>query len=148
MGAPPQHPFFLKAISSLKQYDRGWVFPYITVMYSTGPLFLSVLWKEYLKRDIPEESRIRVIMLEEYSNHDWSFFTYHKGGTWETKDVPILFWMVKHWQRVIWFVFIFCVWMGSCVWRRQRRRIQRRTGKALRDSNRFSDYKLKIDSEV
>ena len=47
MGAVPHHPFFTLVIESLIPYDRNWRFPYITVMYSTGPLFLSVIWQEY-----------------------------------------------------------------------------------------------------
>ncbi|MCJ1227071.1 hypothetical protein MMC12_003726 [Toensbergia leucococca] len=48
MGATPQHPFFLRVIDSLQSYNKNWQLPYVTVMYSTGPLFLSVIWKEYM----------------------------------------------------------------------------------------------------
>lgn len=66
MGSVPQHPFFLRVIQSLQSYSRNWQVPYVTVMYSTGPLFLSVIWKEYMaevKGD--EEKRVRILMPEE-----------------------------------------------------------------------------------
>jgi mannosyltransferase OCH1-like enzyme len=45
MGSVPHHPFFKLVQEKLKSYDRSWVLPYITVMASTGPLFLSVIWR-------------------------------------------------------------------------------------------------------
>lgn len=93
MGSVPQHPFFLKVIKSLQQYDRHWVLPYITVMYSTGPLFLSVIWKEYMKDSPSEISRVRILMPDEYMNHSWSFFTHHAGNSWHRKDARFIFWV-------------------------------------------------------
>lgn len=96
MGSVPQHPFFLKVIKSLQQYDRHWVLPYITVMYSTGPLFLSVIWKEYMKDSPSEISRVRILMPDEYMNHSWSFFTHHAGNSWHRKDARFIFWVSMH----------------------------------------------------
>jgi mannosyltransferase OCH1-like enzyme len=65
MGSVPQHPFFLRVIESLQLYNRNWRVPYITVMYGTGPLFLSVIWKEYIRWGTTEEGRVRVLMPDE-----------------------------------------------------------------------------------
>lgn len=65
MGSIPQHPFFLRVIDSLQPYNRRWPLPYVTVMYSTGPMFLSVIWKEYIRWGTTEEARVRVLMPEE-----------------------------------------------------------------------------------
>ncbi len=93
MGAVPQHPFFLRVIEELQSYNRNWQLPYITVMYSTGPLFLSVIWKEYIGEDRNEESRVRVLMPDEYNKHAWSFFTHHRGSSWHGKDAMFIFWV-------------------------------------------------------
>ncbi|KAJ5763427.1 hypothetical protein N7533_002108 [Penicillium manginii] len=93
MGSVPQHPFFLRVIESLQQYDRKWPLPYITVMYSTGPLFLSVIWKEYIQDTPSEMNRIRVLMQDEYKNHPWSFFTHYTGNSWHGKDAQLIFWV-------------------------------------------------------
>lgn len=93
MGAIPQHPFFLRVIESLQSYDRSWVLPYITVMYSTGPLFLSVVWKEYMLSEPDEIGRVRILMPDEYNKHSWSFFTHHEGSSWHGKDARLIFWV-------------------------------------------------------
>lgn len=66
MGSVSQHPFFLRVLESLQGYNRNWRVPYITVMYSTGPLFLSVIWKEYTRWGNIEEERVRILMPDEY----------------------------------------------------------------------------------
>lgn len=97
MGSVPQHPFFLRVIELLQQYDRHWLLPYITVMYSTGPLFLSVIWKEYMQDKPSELGRVRILMQEEYNRHSWSFFTHHTGNSWHGKDARLIFWVsVSH----------------------------------------------------
>ena len=101
MGAIPQHPFFLHVINSLQGYDRHWLLPYITVMYSTGPLFLSVLWKEWMVTHARESTnwrgRVRVLMPEDYSAHAWSFFNRYEGSSWHGNDAHFIVWMAAHW---------------------------------------------------
>lgn len=48
MGSAPHHPYLARVLDHLQRYAHSWVLPYITVMLSTGPLFLSVMWKEYM----------------------------------------------------------------------------------------------------
>lgn len=131
MGSVPQHPFFLKVIKSLQQYDRHWGLPYITVMYSTGPLFLSVIWKEYMKDSPSETNRVRILMPDEYKNHPWSFFTHHTGNSWHRKDARLIFWvstihriklnllltskMGQHWQLVTLCGFLFAAAAVVCL---------------------------------
>jgi mannosyltransferase OCH1-like enzyme len=100
MGAVPRHPFFLKAIDSLPEYNRKWVLPYITVMASTGPLYLSVIWRHYNNANPEGDDRIRILFPDEYNNHSWSFFTHHLGNSWHDKDVELIFWMARHWMVI------------------------------------------------
>lgn len=46
MGSIPHHPFFERVIQSLERYANNYGMPYITVMSSTGPLFLSIIMIE------------------------------------------------------------------------------------------------------
>lgn len=92
MGSIPQHSFFLKVMESLQAYDRYWFLPYITVMYSTGPLFLSVIWKEYMPRSFGMD-RVRVLMPDEYNGFPWSFFTHNVGNSWHGADAQLIFWV-------------------------------------------------------
>jgi mannosyltransferase OCH1-like enzyme len=98
MGAVPEHPFFVYVTEQIQSYDRSWLLPYITVMGSTGPLFLSVLWRHWVSLggnvgDGPDGGRVRIIFPEEYNGHDWSFFTHHLGNSWHAADVQLIFWV-------------------------------------------------------
>jgi hypothetical protein len=100
MGSVPQHPFFLRVIELLQKYDRHWLLPYITVMYSTGPLFLSVIWKEYMQDKPSEAGRVRILMQDEYNKFSWSFFTHHRGNSWHGKDAHLIFWVSRYFQSI------------------------------------------------
>ncbi|KAJ5831762.1 hypothetical protein N7474_000073 [Penicillium riverlandense] len=112
MGSVPQHPFFLRVIELLQQYDRQWFLPYITVMYSTGPLFLSVIWKEYMQEHPSEMSRVRILMQDEYNKCSWSFFAYHTGNSWHGKDAHFIFWMGQHWMFLTFCGFLLAAVVG------------------------------------
>ena len=116
MGAMPQHPFFLRVIESLQPYNRNWGMPYITVMYSTGPLFLSVIWKEYIRGTRPPSDHVRILMPDEYSKAAWGFFKIVKGSSWHGKDAQTIFWMGKHWLLLTVTGFAIAGVVGSCLW--------------------------------
>ncbi|KFZ16638.1 hypothetical protein V501_02125 [Pseudogymnoascus sp. VKM F-4519 (FW-2642)] len=98
MGAIPHHPFFERVIQSLERYANNYGMPYITVMSSTGPLFLSIIWKQYMSEERPEQDHVRVLMPPEYRNNAWSIFYIAKGNSWHGKDAQTIFWMGKHWM--------------------------------------------------
>jgi mannosyltransferase OCH1-like enzyme len=98
MGAVPHHPFFERVIVSLEKYARSYGMPYITVMSSTGPLFLSIIWKQYKWEARPAEDRVRVLMPPEYRNNEWSVFKIVTGNSWHGKDAQTIFWMGRHWM--------------------------------------------------
>lgn len=116
MGAVPNHPFFLTVIDSLPEYNRNWVLPYITVMGTTGPLFLSVIWRHYSSAGPTDNQRVRILFPDEYNNHPWSFFVHHRGNSWHGKDVQLIFWMNRHWLVltvagfIVGFSAIFGIW--------------------------------------
>jgi len=102
MGAVPQHPFFLRVIESLQGANRKWVLPYITIMASTGPLFLSVIWKKWMSEhaglvDANWPGRVRVLTPDMYNKYEWSFFKTYKGSSWHGKDARLIFWAGRNW---------------------------------------------------
>ncbi|QHS76674.1 mannosylinositol phosphorylceramide synthase catalytic subunit SUR1 [Saccharomyces paradoxus] len=90
MGSVPRHPFFLKALKSLKHYDKYWFIPYMTIMGSTGPLFLSVIWKQYKRWGIPTNGTIRILQPAYYKMHTYSFFSITKGSSWHLDDAKLM----------------------------------------------------------
>jgi mannosyltransferase OCH1-like enzyme len=114
LGSVPRHPFYKLVIDSLEAYDRNWLVRYITIMYSTGPLFLSVTWIEFLHglgRKGGEMDRVRVLAREEKEGDSYGFFNNLQGGSWHGKDVETIFWMGRHWfvVTVVGFVIGFAV---------------------------------------
>lgn len=96
MGSVPKHPFFSKTINSLKKYQNNWIVPYITIMYSTGPLFLSVIWKQYIRWGNPESGIVKIIMPNDYKSGPDAFFKISKGSSWHQGDASYLVLMSKH----------------------------------------------------
>ena len=90
MGSVPRHPFFLKALKSMKHYDKYWFIPYMTIMGSTGPLFLSVIWKQYKRWGIPKNGTVRILQPAYYKMHSYSFFSITKGSSWHLDDAKLM----------------------------------------------------------
>lgn len=131
MGATPQHPFFLRVIESLQGANKKWVLPYITIMASTGPLFLSVVWKQWISEHSGSEytspsvsgtdqqdwpGRVRILMPDEYNKHAWSFFQTYKGSSWHGKDAQLIFWMGRNWMLLTALGFMLAALVGLGVW--------------------------------
>lgn len=121
MGAVPQHPFFLRVIESLSGANKKWLLPYITIMASTGPLFLSVIWKGWLSEhsDVSGTEwagRVRVLMPDEYNKHAWSFFQTYKGSSWHGKDAQFIFWMGRNWFLIFIAGWLLAAIVGLAMW--------------------------------
>lgn len=143
MGSVPHHPFFTLVIESLIPYDRNWKLPYVTVMYSTGPLFLSVIWQEYKRGrgargiadgisgitgggvgglagsgrwDGSEAGRVRILQMDEYNRMPWSFFRWHGGSSWHGDDARLIFWMGRHWMLLTAAGFLIAGIVGLGFW--------------------------------
>ena len=55
MGCVPQHPYFVMLIASLESYNHNWIMPYLTIMNSAGPHFVSMVWESYLRHQSQNE---------------------------------------------------------------------------------------------
>jgi len=97
MGAVPGHPFFKEVIENLRPMARNWHMPYLTVMASTGPLFLSLVWLSYKRHVTLDQDRVRILLADEYMSKPWSFFLHFQGSSWHDGDSGVFFWMKSHW---------------------------------------------------
>jgi inositol phosphorylceramide mannosyltransferase catalytic subunit len=120
MGASPRHAFFLYVIDQLQAYDRSWILSYLTVMSTTGPLFLSIVWKKYmalhLKENVDWSGRVRVLTPAQYSELDSSFFEPYGGSSWHGNDARAFLWMGDHWLLVTVTGFSIGAFFGLCIW--------------------------------
>ncbi|KAF4635813.1 hypothetical protein G7Y89_g2290 [Cudoniella acicularis] len=116
LGSKPGHPYYRLVIQNLKAYNRNWLVPYITVMYTTGPLFLSALWIQYLKmRSGLDENRIMLLFPDVKEGDSYGFFNNVQGGSWHGPDFEMIQWMGRHWfvVTVLGFVIGFSI-TGLC----------------------------------
>lgn len=90
MGSVPNHPFFLKVIQDLEKYQRNWLVPYITIMMSTGPLFLSIMWKQYKRWGVPEAGKVRILLPQNYKGTTSSYFAIVRGSSWHMGDANFI----------------------------------------------------------
>ncbi|EMR10868.1 hypothetical protein PNEG_01015 [Pneumocystis murina B123] len=96
MGSVPYHPFFVFVINHLKSSSGNWIFPYLTVMATTGPLFLSVMLEKYmffLSSDAFALEHVRIVT-PDISN---KIFKNFHGSTWHQKDAWFFFWLQRYW---------------------------------------------------
>jgi mannosyltransferase OCH1-like enzyme len=105
MGSAPNHPFYVRVIHRLEQFARNWRLPYLTVMLSTGPLFLSIMWKEYVMSGLKDDVRIAIMPEEWYfqnsprfsssrfSSEETMIFSSFGGSSWHGADANLIFWV-------------------------------------------------------
>ena len=93
MGSAPRHPFLQRVLDHLHIYAHSWILPYLTVMLSTGPLFLSVMWKEYIWTHPKRGDEVSVLMPNWFDDDETRFFSSFGGSSWHRADVAFIFWV-------------------------------------------------------
>ncbi|KAI9777402.1 MAG: hypothetical protein M1839_008915 [Geoglossum umbratile] len=115
MGSTPHHPFILRVIQSLQSFDRNWFVPYITVMYTTGPLFLSVMWMEYIRGG---GENVRVLGAVGEEGVRWAYWSNAGGGSsWHRGDAKVIIWMGDHWVFLTFLGFTLAGCFFLSLWR-------------------------------
>lgn len=98
MGFAKGHPFLLQVVRNLPRFAFNYHFPYLTVMYSTGPLFLSIIWSAWRKLpDAEAWHHIWVMVPELYEKSQHAFFEIYEGSSWHDSDAGFVFYMLHHW---------------------------------------------------
>mmetsp|Transcript_19892 Transcript_19892/g.29052 ORF Transcript_19892/g.29052 Transcript_19892/m.29052 type:complete len:209 (-) Transcript_19892:27-653(-) len=95
--AAPGHPFFNRLVHSLEGHKKWVGVPYLTVLYSTGPIYLSTLYAtltDSSKRDIA------ILSTDVYANPDpnsqYRFFRHLEGRSWHSMDAIIVHFVARH----------------------------------------------------
>ena len=114
MFASKRNRFFLRLIETLPEKNRWFGLPYLTVLYSTGPMFLSLACMDY------PVTKTEVLALSStlYSKTSERYFHHLKGSTWHSVDASVAKWIVQNRFRLgspllLWLVFV--VIKGSTV---------------------------------
>jgi mannosyltransferase OCH1-like enzyme len=104
MASTPGHPFITKVALSLHDHDGFYLSKYITVFFTTGPMYLNGLLTEWLRKvqNDPDESvtmphGVAILPSMMYDTTAYSFFGHAQGSTWHGSDVAAVSYLYRHW---------------------------------------------------
>jgi len=111
------HPFMEQTIHNLVTFDHSWVLNYPTVMFSTGPMFLSAQYGIYTSAHSNTASDdIRILPKSLYGKNakkgeaPHSFFSHFYGSSWHADDAAFIGFLGTWGKGLMWLgliIFIF-----------------------------------------
>lgn len=127
MAARPGDVFMERAIHQLSRWNRWLFIKYVQVMFSTGPMFLTVQYAIAPRRI---RNDVAVIPPPTYGKYDVTgdpaFYHLH-GSSWHADDAAFVFWLDKY-RGLLFAAGIAGVLVGLAAWELRRRRITQRSG--------------------
>ncbi|KAG6831132.1 hypothetical protein H0H92_012557 [Tricholoma furcatifolium] len=97
MFAEKGHPFLEQTIHNLVTFDHSWVLNYPTVMFSTGPMFLSAQYGIYSSsHPTTAVQDVRILPKSLYGKNakegeaPHSFFSHFYGSSWHADDAAFI----------------------------------------------------------
>jgi len=115
MFAEKNHPFLAQTIHSLITFDHSWVLNYPTVMFSTGPMFLSI---QYALFGPPAKLDIRILPKSLYGKNakegeaPHSFFSHYYGSSWHADDAAFIGFL-NHWGKILMWIGLVILIIGA-----------------------------------
>jgi len=106
------HPFMNQLIHSLIAFDYNWVLNYPTVMFSTGPMFVSAQYGAWASAHPPTPgtpgSDIRILPKSLYGKNidpldaPNAFFSHFYGSSWHADDAAFIGFLGKWGKGLMW----------------------------------------------
>jgi inositol phosphorylceramide mannosyltransferase catalytic subunit len=130
MFAEKGHPFLAQTIHNLVTFDHSWILNYPTVMFSTGPMFLSAQYGLYTASH-PESAalQLRVLPKSMYGKNakpgeaPHSFFSHFYGSSWHADDAAFIGFLGKWGNGLMWVgLVVLVIALGRLVLSGNRRR--------------------------
>lgn len=110
MFAEKGHPFMAQTIHNLVTFDHSWYLNYPTVMFSTGPMFLSAQYGLYTTAHLPTPEEpggsVRILPKALYGKNarpgeaPHAFFSHFYGSSWHDDDAAFVGFLAK-WGKVL-----------------------------------------------
>ncbi|KAI0081708.1 hypothetical protein K474DRAFT_1132978 [Panus rudis PR-1116 ss-1] len=117
MFAEKGHPFMAQTMHNLVTFDHSWVLNYPTVMFSTGPMFLSAQYGLYTSSHPPTPEQpggeVRILPKSLYGKNakpeeaPHTFFTHYYGSSWHADDAAFIGFLGK-WGKIL-------MWVGLAI---------------------------------
>lgn len=103
MASAPQHPFIIKVALGLQDHNENYLSKYLTVFFTTGPMFLSAILKRWLwiqqqgyMDPLSTAHGVAILPSMMYDTTDYSFFAHYRGSSWHGNDVAVTRFMYRH----------------------------------------------------
>jgi len=93
MFATKSSPFFQDLTAALQVKNKWYGLPYLTVMYSTGPMFLSL---QYMRSSPAKQEEVLVLAPELYTKRGTRYFQHFEGSTWHRSNAHLVQWIMRH----------------------------------------------------
>lgn len=113
------HPFMAQTIHNLVTFDHSWILNYPTVMFSTGPMFLSAQYGIWTSSHAPTldmpGGEVRILPREFYGKNakveevPQSFFSHFYGSSWHADDAAFIGFLGTWGKLLMWIGFAFLV---------------------------------------
>ncbi|EPQ59478.1 hypothetical protein GLOTRDRAFT_109709 [Gloeophyllum trabeum ATCC 11539] len=112
MFAEKEHPFMRQTIDNLISWNHDWVINYPTVMFSTGPMFLSGQYALYAATHAPTPDQpggeVRILPKSLYGKNakpeeaPHAFFAHYYGSSWHAGDAGFIGFLGKWGKTLMW----------------------------------------------
>ena len=113
MFSEKEHPFMAQTIHNLITFDHNWILNYPTVMFATGPMFLSAQYGLYtsshpLTPELPG-GEVRILPKSLYGKNadseevPHSFFSHFYGSSWHSDDAAFIGFLGEWGKVLLWF---------------------------------------------
>jgi mannosyltransferase OCH1-like enzyme len=116
LAAAPQHPFVGRLIRALPAWNVWWLSKYPTVMFSTGPMFVTLQASLFTRRRalwvLPDE------LYGKYVPGRAAVFRHLFGSSWHGEDAKSLIWLVRHPALIACVVGMLAVAGAWVLWRK------------------------------
>ena len=116
MFAEKGHPFMAQTIHNLITFDHSWVLNYPTVMFSTGPMFLSAQFGLWTSAHPPTPDspggEVRILPKPLYGKNaapeeaPHTFFSHYYGSSWHADDAAFIGFLGKWGKGLMWVGFV------------------------------------------
>lgn len=128
------HPFLAQTIHNLVTFDHNWILNYPTVMFSTGPMFLSAQYGIFNSAH-PTEDPVRILPKSLYGKNakegeaPHSFFSHFYGSSWHADDAAFIGFLGTWGKGLLWIgVLVLIIGMVRMMWPGKQRRYGLRMG--------------------
>ena len=89
--------FFKRLVDALPSKNKWYGSPYLTVLYSTGPMFLTL---QYKRLPSARQKDILILPPKLYVERGTQYVKHLRGSTWHQQDAQIVQWMARNWSVV------------------------------------------------